>query len=62
MGKHGGLFLRMLKVALMSLFVGIACAAIILCCHAIFGDRGTVWSLAVIFLGSMVLLEYRDGD
>ena len=54
--------LKILKSILLSLFVGIAGTAIILCCHAIFGDRGTAVSLAVIFLGSMVLLEYRDGD
>ena len=54
--------LKILKSIFLSLFVGIACAAIILCCHAIFGDMGTAVSLAVIFLVSMVLLEYRDGD
>lgn len=62
MGYRNKKALKLLKGILMSLFVGIACAAIILCCHAIFGDRGTAVSLAVIFLGSMVLLEYRDGD
>lgn len=62
MGHRNKRGLKLLKGILMSLFVGIACTAIILCCHTIFGDRGTAVSLAVIFLGSMVLLEYRDGD
>lgn len=62
MGYRNKKALKLLKDILMSMFVGIACTAIILCCHAMFGDRGTAVSLAVIFLGSMVLLEYRDGD
>lgn len=62
MGHRNKRGLKLLKGILMSLFVGIACTAIILCCHAIFGDRGTAVALAVIFLVSMVLLEYRDGD
>lgn len=62
MGYRNKKALKLLKGILMSLFVGIACAAIILCCHIIFGDMGTAVSLVVIFLGSMILLEYRDGD
>lgn len=54
--------LKILKSIFLSLFVGIACTAIILCCHTIFGDMGTAVSLVVIFLGSMILPEDRDGD
>lgn len=60
MGYRNKRTLKLLKGILISLFVGIACTAIILCCHAIFEDRGTAVSLAVLFLVSMVLLEYRD--
>lgn len=62
MGEHGRRMLGLLRKILSALFIGIACAAIILCCHAIFGDMGTAVSLVVLFLGSMVPLEYRDGD
>ena len=62
MWKNGRRAQELLRKILSALFIGIACTAIILCCHAIFGDRGTAVALAVIFLGSMVSLEYRDGD
>lgn len=54
--------LKILKLIFLSLFAGIACTAIILCCHTIFGDMGTAVLLVVIFLGSMILLEDCDGD